>query len=207
MHNEIIIVSGLPRSGTSLMMQMLDKGDVDVVSDDIRTADTDNPRGYYEFERVKKIKEDLSWLPATRGKAFKMVSQLLYELPSSERYRVIFMERDLDEMILSQEKMLSRLNQKAAPGAVIKPAFHRHLERIREWLAGQRNIEVLYVSYNDLVERPQTQAERVSAFLGGKADTASMARAVDPSLYRNRVERPPGREPTAPARTESSASM
>ena len=109
MDNEIIIVSGLPRSGTSLMMQMLDNGGVPVVTDHIRTADTDNPRGYYEFEQVKKIKEDVSWLPETRGKAFKMVSQLLYELPASERYRIIFMERDLDEMLLSQEKMLARL--------------------------------------------------------------------------------------------------
>ena len=81
MDNQIIIVSGLPRSGTSLMMQMLDNGGIPVVTDNIRTADTDNPRGYYEFEQVKKIKEDVSWLPGTRGKAFKMVSQLLYELP------------------------------------------------------------------------------------------------------------------------------
>src|SRR5262249_61192257 len=91
--SEIIIVSGLPRSGTSLMMQMLDQGGLEVVTDNIRTADTDNPRGYYEFERVKKIKEDTSWLPATRGKVFKMISQLLYDLPPTERYRVIFMER------------------------------------------------------------------------------------------------------------------
>src|SRR4051794_27158211 len=115
MDTKIIVVSGLPRSGTSLMMQMLDHGGVEVVTDHIRAADTDNPRGYYEFERVKKIKEDASWLPETREKAFKMVSQLLYELPSSERYLVIFMERDMDEMLLSQEKMLARLNRPAAP--------------------------------------------------------------------------------------------
>src|SRR6516225_5664390 len=95
MMDAIIIVSGLPRSGTSLMMQMLDNGGVPVVTDNIRTADTDNPRGYYEFERVKKIKQDASWLPATRGKAVKMVSQLLYDLPPSEKYRIIFLERDL----------------------------------------------------------------------------------------------------------------
>src|SRR5580692_5957036 len=108
MASEIIVVSGLPRSGTSLMMQMLDNGGVAVVTDNIRAADTDNPRGYYEFEKVKKIKQDASWLPATRGQAFKMVSQLLYDLPAGERYRIIFMERDLDEMLLSQEKMLQR---------------------------------------------------------------------------------------------------
>ena len=124
LQNEIIIVSGLPRSGTSLMMQMLDNGGVPVVTDNIRTPDTDNPRGYYEFEQVKKIKEDVSWLPATRGKAFKMVSQLLYELPASETYRVIFMERDLDEMIRSQEKMLSRLGKPTAPKRGDQAAFH-----------------------------------------------------------------------------------
>ena len=186
MDNGIIIVSGLPRSGTSLMMQMLDNGGVPVVTDHIRTADQDNPRGYYEYERVKKIKEDVSWLPETRGKAFKMVSQLLFELPSSERYRIIFMERDLDEMLFSQEKMLARLNKPSAPRAAIDRAFREHLRRVRAWLAGQPNIEVLFVSYNDLVERPEEEAERVSAFLGGNADKESMSKTVDPSLYRNR---------------------
>src|SRR5258708_2601875 len=94
--NEIVIVSGLPRSGTSLMCQMLDNGGFEVVTDSLRTPDTDNPRGYYELEKVKKIKEDASWLPETRGKAFKMVSQLLNHLPATERYLVIFMQRDLD---------------------------------------------------------------------------------------------------------------
>jgi hypothetical protein len=184
--NEIVIVSGLPRSGTSLMMQMLDKGGLEVVTDHIRTADTDNPRGYYELEQVKKIKEDVSWLPATRGKAFKMVSQLLYELPANERYRVIFMERDLDETILSQEKMLARLGKPAAPSVEIKRHFTAHLKRLREWLAGQRNMAVLYVRYGELVERPESQAAHVSAFLEGQVDADRMAKSVEPSLYRNR---------------------
>src|SRR5438270_5105425 len=127
MNSEIIIVSGLPRSGTSLMMQMLDQGGVEVLTDNIRTADTDNPRGYYEFEKVKKIKQDASWLPQTRGKAFKMVSQLLYDLPASEQYLIIFMERDLDEMLLSQEKMLERLNRPAAPREQIRQSYTLHL--------------------------------------------------------------------------------
>src|SRR5450755_3042034 len=107
MSQDVLIVSGLPRSGTSLMMQMLENGGVEVVTDRIRSADTDNPKGYYEFEQVKTIKRDTSWLPAIRGKAVKMVSQLLYDLPSCESYRIIFMERDLDETLLSQEKMLA----------------------------------------------------------------------------------------------------
>ena len=186
MSNEIIIVSGLPRSGTSLMMQMLDNGGIEVVTDHIRTPDTDNPRGYYEFEQVKKIKEDVSWLPATRGKAFKMVSQLLYELPANQSYRIIFMERDLDEMLLSQEKMLARLGKAAAPRDAIKRSFTAHLNKLRGWLATQTNIKVLYLSYNDLVERPEEQARHVSTFLGGRADAETMARTVDPALYRNR---------------------
>jgi hypothetical protein len=186
MDTKIIVVSGLPRCGTSLMMQMLDHGGVEVITDNLRTADTDNPRGYYEFERAKKVKEDASWLPEARGKAFKMVSQLLYELPPSETYLVVFMERDMDEMLLSQEKMLARLNRPVGPRDEIKGAFGRHLERLRDWLARQGNFDVLYVNYNELVEQPAAQAARVGEFLGGRADAIEMARTVDPSLYRNR---------------------
>ena len=186
MDADIIIVSGLPRSGTSLLMQMLDRGGLEVVTDNIRTADTDNPRGYYEYEQVKKIKQDASWLPATRGKVFKMISQLLYDLPPSERYRIVFMERDFDEMLRSQEKMLARLNRKGAPPDQINRSYTLHLERLREWLRQQPNMQVLYVSYNDLVERPREQAERVNEFLGPRANVEEMVKAVDPSLYRNR---------------------
>lgn len=186
MDNEIVIVSGLPRSGTSLMMQMLDKGGVPVVTDHVRTADTDNPRGYYELEQVKAIKRDASWLREMRGKAFKMVSQLLYELPSCEKYRVIFMERDLDEVIRSQDKMLARLGKPTAPADKIKGLFTSHLEQLREWLARQGNIDVLHVQYHDVVEQPEGEAQRVNAFLEGRADIAEMVRSVDPALYRNR---------------------
>ena len=186
MKSDIIIVSGLPRSGTSLMMQMLENGGLPVVKDDIRTADVDNPRGYYEFEKVKKIKEDASWLPDTRGKAFKMVSQLLYELPPDERYRVIFMERNLDEMLLSQEKMLKRLGRRAAPRAEMKRSYTLHLDRLHEWFRRQRHVEVLNVSYNQLIEHPTSESQRVSQFLEGKVQVERMASAVDPSLYRNR---------------------
>jgi hypothetical protein len=187
MSSEIIIVSGLPRSGTSLMMQMLDNAGLEVVTDHLRTADTDNPKGYYEFEQVKAIKRDATWLPATRGKAFKMVSQLLYDLPPSETYRVVFMERDLDEVLRSQEKMLTRLGSTPAPRESIRRAYGIHLDRLHEWLRRQANFTVLRVSYNDLVEQPREQAERVRTFLGGTADVEGMMRAVDPSLYRNRM--------------------
>ena len=115
MDSTIIIVSGLPRSGTSLMMQMLQNGGVGVLTDNIRAADDDNPRGYYELDRVKTISHDASWLPDAHGKAFKAVSLLLYDLPASERYRIILMDRDLDEVLHSQETMLKRLGRIAAP--------------------------------------------------------------------------------------------
>jgi Sulfotransferase domain len=186
MDTEIIIVSGLPRSGTSLMMQMLDNGGIAVVTDNIRSADTDNPKGYYEFERVKKIKQDASWLPATRGKAFKMVSQLLYDLPESETYRLIFMERDVEEMLLSQEKMLARLGRPAAPRDAMRQAYAVHLERLHQWLSRQANMTVLRICYNDLLECPREPAERVSTFLDGAVKVEQMVHTVDPSLYRNR---------------------
>jgi hypothetical protein len=186
MQNDIIIVSGLPRSGTSLMMQMLAIGGMEVVTDNIRTPDADNPRGYYEYERVKKIKQDASWLPQVRGKAVKMVSQLLYDLPPSERYRIIFMERDMEEMLDSQEKMLKRLGRKASPREEIKPAFTLHLERLNDWLEKQRNIEVLRISYNALLQQPEEHAQLVRDFLGGSVDREQMVKTVDRGLYRNR---------------------
>jgi hypothetical protein len=186
MSSEIIVVSGLPRSGTSLMMQMLHSGGVEVLTDSVRAADADNPRGYYELEKVKQIKQSSAWLPEARGKAFKMVSQLLYDLPPSERYRIVFMERDFDEMLLSQEKMLQRLGRKAAPHDEITRSYLLHLERLHRWLAQQQNMAVLRVSYNDLLERPGQEARRVCEFLGGKASAEGMAASVDASLYRNR---------------------
>jgi hypothetical protein len=190
MHSEIIVVSGLPRSGTSLMMQMLDQGGIPVVTDSIRTADTDNPRGYYEFEQVKKIKEDASWIPDMRGKAFKMVSQLLYHLPASEKYHILFMERDMDEMLASQEKMLARLGRPTAPRDAIAQAYRVHLDRLHDWLAGQHFLQVLRVSYRALIEAPRPEAERVAGFLANRTDVEGMVRSIDPTLYRNRTASP-----------------
>lgn len=184
--NVIVIVSGLPRSGTSLMMQMLDRGGMDIVTDNIRIADPDNPRGYCELEKVKKIKQDASWLPQARGKAFKMVSQLLYHLPATEQYRILFMDRDLDEMLVSQEKMLKRLNRPAAPHQEMKHHYTVHLDKLYKWLERQPHMRVLQVNYNELMEKPREVAQRVADFLDGRVDCEQMAQAVDPSLYRNR---------------------
>ncbi len=184
--DEIIVVSGLPRSGTSLMMQMLDHGGVETITDQIRVPDVDNPKGYYEFEKVKQVKNDASWLPETRGKAFKMVSLLLFDLPKNEKYLVIFMERDIDEMLISQEKMLERLNRPAAPREDIKRGFTAHLQKLHAWVEEQTHLDVLRIKYSELLADPNREAARIAEFLGRDLDLSKMAETVDPQLYRNR---------------------
>ncbi|MGD9635160.1 MAG: sulfotransferase domain-containing protein [Pirellulales bacterium] len=186
MQGEIIVVSGLPRSGTSLMMQMLAAGGIEVLSDGERTADEDNPRGYLELEQVKKIKQHASWLPAARGKAVKMISQLVFDLPATERYRLIIMERDLDEVLASQEKMLSRLGRPALPRDKMKVAFQNQIDRFDKWLETQSQFTILRIKYAELVAEPTLAAESISEFLGGGLDLAAMVASVDPALYRNR---------------------
>jgi LPS sulfotransferase NodH len=190
--DEILIVSGLPRSGTSLMMQLLDAGGIPALTDHVRTADTDNPRGYYEFERVKRVKQDTTWLAQARGRAVKLVSQLLYDLPGSEHYRVVFMERDMEEVLDSQEKMLRRLGNTPAPRAEMARAFSLHLDRLHQWLAEQPNFAVLRVGYANLLADPAWAVERVNDFVGRRLDKAVAVTTVDPTLYRNRKADSPG---------------
>lgn len=187
--NEIIVVSGLPRSGTSLMMQMLDRGGVPVFSDGERAADVDNPRGYYELEAVQRTKRDPSWLPAARGRCVKLVSSLLYDLPESESYRVLFMERDLEEVLSSQEKMLQRRGQPAAPRDQIRNSFGVHLNRLFEWLPQQSHIRWLTVSYNRLLTDPRAEIATIIGFLDNVPDGERMRSAIDLALYRNRTSR------------------
>jgi len=188
-NNEFItIVSGLPRSGTSMMMKMLEAGGMEVVTDGIRKADEDNPRGYYEYERVKKIKEDKTWLPECKGKAVKMVSMLLYDLPKDYKYKIIFMQRDMQEMLASQAKMLERLGKKGSDVSDEEMAekYEKHLKEIGEWLKRQNNIDVLYIRYNNVIEDPAQYSADVNRFLGGFLNEAYMARVVEPNLYRQR---------------------
>jgi hypothetical protein len=185
----IVVVSGLPRSGTSMMMKMLEAGGLPVLTDNVRTADEDNPRGYYEFERVKQIEEDREWLPGARGKVVKMISALLKHLPPEHRYQVIFMQRDMDEILASQRRMLVRRGEdtERTDDKEMARLFARHLSQIESWLASQPHMDVLYVSYGDVLAAPVAQAARVNAFLGGGLDEGQMARAVDPELYRQKA--------------------
>ena len=188
MNEPITIVSGLPRSGTSLMMQMLEAGGMPIVADHLRRADTDNPHGYHEFEQVKTITNDKSWLPATQGKAFKMVSMLLLHLPADYRYKIIFMRREMNEILASQKKMLERLGRpNPTTDAAMAALFGKHLVEIEKWLAGQKNIEVLNIQYSDVLQNPREFAAKLPPFLGVALDVDRMVAAVDPTLYRNRA--------------------
>jgi hypothetical protein len=186
--NTIVIVSGLPRSGTSMMMKMLEAGGLAVLTDHERKPDEDNPKGYYEFERVKQIKEDQAWLPEARGKAVKMVSALLEHLPDDYRYKVIFMRRHVEEILASQRKMLIRRGEETdrVPEERMAEMFRRHVQKVEAWLAEQPNVDVLYVHYSAVLADPYPQADRVNDFLGGGLDAGAMGHVVDPSLYRQR---------------------
>ena len=158
MDPEIIIVSGLPSLRHLADDADAGEGGIEVVTDNLRTADTDNPRGYYEFEQVKKIKEDASWLPETRGKAFKMVSQLLFDLPPTRRIASSSCSETSTRCSSRRRRCSSGSNRPAAPRDAVKRAFVRHLEKLHSWLVQQENITILRLSYNDLVARPAEMA-------------------------------------------------
>jgi uncharacterized protein YqgQ len=184
----VTIVSGLPRCGTSMMMRMLEAGGMELLVDHVRRPDEDNPKGYYELEVVKKIREDNSWLDGAAGKAFKMVSMLLYDLPADRNYKVVFMKRQIDEMLASQRKMLERNGKSVAnyDNGEMKRLYGSHLVEIEKWLGEQRNVDVLYVNYNDTLSSPGESALKVIDFLGNRLDMAAMLTVVDKSLYRQR---------------------
>jgi len=190
----INIVSGLPRSGTSMMMRMLEAGGIEPLTDHIRTADEDNPRGYYEFERVKQIKEDHSWLDDAVGKVVKMVSMLLLDLPADRRYRIVFMRREMKEILASQRKMEERNGKKVKKGEeaekedrMMADLFRKHLVKVHRFLERSDNIDLLYVRYNDVLNDPKPISEQVNQFFGGILDVEKMVEVVEPALYRQRL--------------------
>ena len=185
----IFIVSGLPRCGTSMMMQMLETGGIQVITDHIRQADEDNPHGYYEFEKVKKIKEDSSWLDGCHGKVFKMVSALLYYLPNSKEYKIVFMKRKMDEMLASQNTMLRRQgrNDAVVSDDEMAKKLDKHLLKIETWLAKQRNFKVIYINYNSVIENALENAKNVAFFLNLPMAIDKMVKVVESSLYRQKT--------------------
>ena len=172
-----------------MMMRMLDEGGLEPVTDNIRTADEDNPKGYYEVELVKSLKkqDDKTWLDNAEGKVIKIISSLLKDLPSQHRYDVIFMNRSLDEVLASQKKMVARRGESSgADDQQLRQLYEQHLRSIKPWVAKQTNFRLLDISYNDTMQDPATQAQRVKEFLGVPLDVVKMSKAVDEQLYRNR---------------------
>jgi hypothetical protein len=173
-----------------MMMRAIHAGGIEALTDHLRTADDDNPKGYFEFEPVKKTKEDPSWLNDAAGRAVKMVYRLLYDLPGGYVYRVVFMQRVLREVLASQKKMLKRSGKEgsALGDEQMAKLFQAELDRCSQWLQTQPNFTVLYVNHRDMVKSPADECRRISDFLGGGLNVEAMAAAVDPSLYRNRAK-------------------
>jgi hypothetical protein len=191
----IIVVSGLPRSGTSMAMRMLEAGGVPILTDRVRAADDDNPRGYFEFEPVKHLHAgtDTGWLDGAAGQAVKIISFLLTWLPESHEYRVLFMRRDLSEVVASQETMLERRGEGASPSgkgaAETVQLYEAHLAQVDRFLARRACFRTLDVQYHEALATPREQAERIAVFLGANLDLAAMVTAVDPALHRQRQGR------------------
>jgi hypothetical protein len=183
----ITIVSGLPRSGTSLMMQMLEAGGMPILSDGERQADVDNPRGYLEWERIKQLPNDPSVIAEAEGKVVKVISRLLLSLPEGHEYRVIFMQRPLWEVLASQEAMMRNRGTADASGPrVIQTAFVIHLRQVHGWLSQQPHIKTLPVNYHDVLRDAARVGWKLTNFLDFMLNAEAMARQVDVTLYRNR---------------------
>lgn len=185
----ITIVSGLPRSGTSLMMQMLAAGGIAPLSDDLRAPDESNPRGYFEFEPVKQLRADHSWLNRARGKVVKIIHLLLRELPcdGSFTYRVVLMKRPIEEVLASQSAMLQRQGKTSADSQVLAKVYLAQLAQIEEWLAAQPSFKVLKMEYHHLLANARDQVQSLNEFLGGGLNLDQMEQAIDPALYRQRM--------------------
>ncbi|MBN1866451.1 sulfotransferase family protein [Candidatus Sumerlaeota bacterium] len=186
----VIVVSGLPRSGTSMMMKMLVAGGIEAVTDAVRQADEDNPKGYFEYEPVKTLDKpgaDKSWVRNARGKAVKVISFLLRDLPRDNRYQVIFMQRDMSEILASQRKMeIRREETGSVPDGDMAAHYDRHLREVRYLLENDTRFDLLEVEHRSAIEDAVGTARRVREFLGLPLDEAKMAAEVDRSLYRNR---------------------
>lgn len=185
---KIIIVSGLPRSGTSMMMKMLAEGGLPIVTDALREADEDNPNGYFEIEQIKALKDgEKQWLKDANGKVVKVISYLLEFLPENIQYDVIFMEREIHEVLASQKKMLERRNEtNTISDEEMEKQYRDHLKAVKYWVARQPNMRVLYVKYNEMVNAPTELCPSIAEFLEKDLNVQAMQVVPNQSLYRNR---------------------
>jgi tetratricopeptide (TPR) repeat protein len=185
----VTIVTGLPRSGTSMMMQMLAAGGMEAYSDGTRAADEDNPRGYFEHSLAAQVHRDAAWIPSARGKAVKIVTQLLPFLPSGEAYRIVYMRRDLAEVIASQKAMLARLRKKGAQigDAALMRAYAGQLVQVQNWIRKTAGVQVVTVDYAEALRDPAQTAARLKAFLGAPFHASTASAAVDGNLRRQKM--------------------
>jgi hypothetical protein len=188
MVNNIVVVSGLPRSGTSMMMQILEAGGIEPLSDHVRKADSDNLKGYYELEKVKQLAKDHSFLATAGGKAVKIISELIRYLPQEHTYRVVFMLRNMPEVLTSQKKMLIARGKPTdlMSDEEMARLFEASLANARAWLAKQPRLEVIYISFNEIMQSPLECLEKINAFLGNRLDVHKMAKVPNGQYYRNR---------------------
>ena len=183
----ITVVSGLPRSGTSMMMRMVERGGMPILTDAVRTADDDNPLGYYEFEPVKRLAKDTSWLPEAHNKAVKIIYVFLYNLPKDHRYKVLFMRRNLDEVVASQKVMLRRRGEgDRMSDHQLRDSYEDQLQRLDLWIRHQDNFTIKYLDYAEVLAEPAKAASEINRFLGLHLNAEAMVHSVDPSLHRNR---------------------
>jgi len=169
------------------MMQMLEAGGIPILTDDKRTADEDNPKGYYEYDPVKRLHQDTSWLAQAAGKAVKVVSPLLTDLPSGYEYHIIVMHRNLAEVLNSQEQMLKRRGAPPGPDqSIMRQHLERSLNNTRQWLSKQQHMQVLECHFARLLEQPQIEIPIIADFLQFDLDQAAMKNVIQPSLYRQR---------------------
>lgn len=185
----ITIVSGLPRSGTSLAMQMLAAGGLPVLTDGLRAANANNPRGYQEWEKIKRLPQEPACIGEAEGKAVKVISSLLFTLPADRKYRVLFMLRPIEEIVASQAAMISNLGTQgpALPAAAMQAALTAHRSQVLAWLDRQAHVQILRLDYPALIAHPMASAREMARFLGLPLDAGAMARQVDPSLHRQRL--------------------
>ena len=171
------------------MMQMLVAGGMTALADGERKADTDNPRGYLEWERIKTLPKDPACIAEAEGKVVKVISRLLLSLPAGYDYRVVFMQRPLPEVLASQDQMLRRRGnyKEGADPAVISAAFEKHLREVYTWLDGKSYVKAIRVPYHDVLSQPKEMGRNLADFLGITLNIDEMCRQVDGSLYRNRA--------------------
>lgn len=180
------MISGVPRSGTSLVMQMLAAGGYPVLADELRPPDVHNPQGYLEYAPVKALRRDASWLPRARGHALKVVHALVSALPAGFAYRLVLVRRDLQEVVASQEAMLGDAAGPAPSPERLVEIYAAQLAELEAWLSGQPHFRVLRLEHALLLAEPRRAARELAAFLGGGLDEEAMAAAVDPALQHQR---------------------